>query len=752
MSRFRLPARAGCALVLTAIAQAVMAQTAPASPAAAASAPTASASSGTSLDRVTITANKREERLQEVPAAASVVQSQQLDQQNIEGVGDLTRSVATLSGSGSAVTIRGFGAGSTTATSEGSLGILVDGVSLSGAAEFPPNFFDVERVEVLEGPQGTLFGKNSTAGIINIVSKAPSTASLNGAVRADVKSRDGRTLQGMVNAPLGEHVALRVAGSVLRDPSMLHDLRQDVREEVQRKNARARLKWDVTPDVTVNLIADKSINESEGPFAFAVFSATPGSLLSTQLAACGVVVGPENTDTCGGSIAKSRTDIGGLSGQIDWNIGDYTLTSVTARRTAETNGGLTDIDSIPAAAPNFGQAQFKSYKNLSQEIRVASPDASWGNFVAGIYYFDGDLEQKIEQRYTIVHPVLGSALLGQASHTLGNVKSAALFGQGTYKINKQLSLNLGARWGDDKVTAGRTLAMVSGALAPFAPLTPVAGEKSATYTSWRLGSQYEFSRAHIGYVSFVKGYKGPAVNENAIDTSIPLIVRAEIPKVMEVGLKNVFLDGRFALNVAAYRSRITDFQATVFNPASAQFVFSNAPEARTHGLSVSFYGRPSREVTINGGAAYMVAKYGPGYFTACAAGAPAGCLRNAENDQVGGTPKFRANLSAEYAVPLGSFKAAFAGDVVYQTSQVFNPEDPIRNLGARTTVGARMSFRPLDDKWGVALYVRNLLDEFQPAYRTANILGFVAGDARSHFQQVGPESRRLFGLTVDAKF
>jgi iron complex outermembrane receptor protein len=462
-------------------------------------------------------------------------------------------------------------------------------------------------------------------------------------------------------------------------------------------------------------------------------------------------VSDENTDICGGTAAKKRNTIGGVSAQVDWALGDYTLTSVTARRKVDDEGGRIDLDSIPLPSPSFFQSTDQHYRNLSQEFRLASPDADWGNFVAGLYYFNGDINGSITQEYR--DPALfGPFLLGQTSWTSANVKDLAIFGQGTYRLTKDWSLNLGARWGRGRATASRTLALAPGAPAGFSSLAPLTGSVSDSYTSWRVGTQYEFTPSNVGYVSFVQGYKGFAVNENASDPSIPLVVRPEIPRVLEAGMKNVFLDGRFAMNVAAYYSTIKDFQAQIFNPTNSQFVFSNAPEARTHGVSLSFYGRPTTAFTVNGGAAYTIAQYGPGYFTPCGAASAPGCVRSAQHDQVAGAPRFRATLAAEYVIPVGTLKAAFAGDVVYQSKQVFNPTDPMRNFEPRTTLGARVGLRSQDDKWGVSLYVRNLLDDFQPSFRTNNILGFVTGDTRSYFQAVGADARRLFGLTFDAKF
>jgi iron complex outermembrane receptor protein len=734
----------GGALMLTAVAQAVFAQTTP-----------AASETAVPINSITITANKREERLQNVPATASVVQAQQLEQQNIDTVNNLVRAVPTVAMTAGGLSIRGFGGGALALSGEGSIGVLVDGVSLSGAGEFPPNFFDVERVEVLEGPQGTLFGKNSTAGIINIVTRAPSTRAFSGAVRTEVQTRDGRAVQGMLNVPLSETLAIRAAGSLLHDPTTMHNLWTDTRDKSTRENARVRLKWNTTSDVTVNLIADSSTNKLKGGAPFSIYRSTTDSLLTKALTACGVTISDENTDTCANTPSDSAVKIRGLSGQIDWSIGDYTLTSVTARRTAQNLVKAFEVDTVPLPNTFYEQPGDKRYRNLSQEFRIASPDADWGNYVAGIYYFDGENQYDQQPHARFLFAGVFPLHRGNVSHVTAQVKSSAIFGQGTYKVTKNFFINMGARLGQERLAAQRVATVLPGTDGPFpgaAALIPVSGKTKDTYGSWRLGSQYEFTQNNVGYINFVHGYKGPAVNDNASDPSIPLVVRPEIPQMLEAGLKNLFLNGRFGLNVSAYRTKIKDFQATVFHPATTQFVYSNAPAAHTHGISVSFYGKPTSEWTINGGLAYMIAKYGAGFRTACPASAPAGCTRDAEGDQLNGAPRFRFNLTAEYTLAVGAFKTSLAGDVVYQSKQVFNPADPARNFDPRTTLGARVAIRSQDDRLGVALYVRNLLDDFQPVTRNANYVGTIVNDVNSYIQTMGPESRRLVGLTFDAKF
>jgi iron complex outermembrane receptor protein len=728
----------GCGLMMSAIAQGVLAQTA--------SAPATEAT----LETVTITANKREERLQEVPATAAVVQSQQLDQQNILTIQDLTRALTTFDASAAGLSIRGFGGISFSLTAESSVGILVDGVSLSGAADFPPNLFDVERIEVLEGPQGTLFGKNTSAGLINIVTRAPNTTKFEGLVRLDAQNRDGKSARAALNVPINDTLAFRVSGSVGDDPRTTRNLFDGAWDSPRITNARLRVLWKATDNVRVNLSADQSETKLRGGGRWTVYQSTPGSLLTTASSACGVTVRPENTDVCSSTGQNgNKTRVGGYSAQVDWQLRDYTLTSVTAVRDVKNSIPSADYDMISLRAPDYTQPEVKTYHNVSQEFRITSLDYAWGNFVAGAYYFKGQIDQDISNVLT-----LPAFKLGTHNLVSGENVSTAMFGQGTYKFNKALSLNLGARVGREEASTARTGTLSPGAVAALTPqrLIPLTAETTDHYASWRAGAQYDFNASRMGYVTYTRGYKGPAVNHNATNPRVPPVVRPEIPTMVEAGLKNQFLDGRFAVNVSAYHMKIKDYQATVWDPTSVAFIFSNAPELTNRGAIVNFYGKPTKALTVNGGVAYMESKLGPGFLVECAMGSPAGCTRDATGDPAGGAPRVRATLAFDYGFPLASLRASLGADVVYTSEKVFDRTDPARNLPATTIVGARFGLRTADDKLGLTLYARNLFDRFNPTYRIGNLVAFATGDTRSYTQFLGPESRRVIGVSLDAKF
>lgn len=759
----RAPLAAGIAL--SAITQAVLAQTAAPAPAPAASAPAAAvapapaasepaaASTAPSaaarnsdpqkLEAVIISANKREERLQEVPATASVLQPQQMEQQRIVSIEDLQRAVPTVQGSGNGLSIRGYGATSFSPTAEGAVGIVVDGVSLGGSSETPPNLFDVERVEVLEGSQGTLFGKNASAGLINIVTVAPNMKKFGGAARVETRTRDSWAAQAALNIPAGEGLAFRVSGGVVQDPKLNHNLPDDSWDGIRRENVRARMRWLPTTDLRVDLSVDNSVNEQRGGSPIVFYKTTAGSPLDAVLAACGVQVGEENTESCASEGYKRKDESKGASAQIDWFVDDYTLTSITAIRKASTMTSSNELDGINVPVPSVVQAPlFKDFKNTSQEFRVTSPDYESGNFVVGAFYYNQDIEGGSTRRIDLPAPPPFPPgfpfVLGDTKEQSGNTRSVALFGQGTYRMTKELAFNLGARFGRENVSTTASGALLPGAIAPViaANLNPVNAELKDTYNSFKAGAQYAFTPDNMAYVLYTKGYKGPTINDVIPDPSTPVIVKPEIPKTWELGLKNSFVDGRVGLNATIYHTKATDYQTTTLVPGTLDFVFGNIPSATFKGVSLSFYGRVTSDLVINGGITRMKSETDEG-----------GSLGATGND-----PTTRATLAATYNFAVGDMRAFVGSDLTYEDRPAEDPSAPLAWAHKATIVGAQAGLRSADDMWGLTLNIRNLFDKFDPAGRSGYFLGQFVGDTGAAFQTFKPETRRVIGLALDAKF
>lgn len=745
-------ATAGFALTL--VAQAVCAQT---------GAPAADTSD--KLPEVVVSATKRLQRLQDVPVAVAVVDGEQIGRQNISEVSDLVRAAPALNTAGpfGALSIRGIGSSSFSRSSEGSVGVVVDGVALAGSSTTPPPLFDVARVEVLEGPQGMLFGRNASAGVINIVTVAPNPKKFEAIGQADIGSGENAIGRAALNLPLSDTAALRVSGAYGHQPRQLHNLPDDSWSNPRLGSVRARLLWRASDDVTVNLIADRSENSIVGGGTWSVYHATPGSKLSSALAGCGVRIAERNNTTCVNPASDSTNTGYGFSGQADVRLDDYTLTAVLAHRGVKARMPTSDADSSPVDL--LRQPQQQDTHNNSQEFRLASPSSERGDYVLGLYHFDAKLDGSVTQfgpllTYVGLPPLVRPPFpvpLGQVSSTSTQTASVAVFGQGTYRATPALGLILGARYGREKVGAQTRVKLAPGAVAPLASLAPVDGAVTDTYLSWRVGTQYDVNKDSMAYASYTRGYKGPAVNDQGGGTATaPLIVRPEVPNAAEIGLKSTLLDGRMAANVALFHNRVDDFQAQFFDPVAKAYVYSNAPSMTSKGVSVALLAR-QRNLTVNGGLSYTAATYGAGYLVPCAAGSvanpAAGCIKDAGGNQLASSPRWKATLGGEYSTPLLGRQGFIQADMVYQSRINFSASgDPFLGNAAAAIFGGRAGLRSADGKWRVSLYARNLFDTFRASTRFQTPTAEQQLDPQSYSQIAGPESRRVVGLSLEARY
>lgn len=274
-----------------------------------------------------------------------------------------------------------------------------------------------------------------------------------------------------------------------------------------------------------------------------------------------------------------------------------------------------------------------------------------------------------------------------------------------------------------------------------------------------MGAQYAFTPDTLAYASYTRGYKGPAVNDQGGGTS--LLVRPEVPHAAELGLKGSLLDGRVVASAAVFYTRIDDFQTQIFDPTTRAFVFENAPSALSKGIEFNLLGRPLKSVTLNLGAVYTKASYGPGYTVKCGQlqTAAEGCnvaalTTDAAGHQLVGSPKWKLTFSGEYATSVfGGYMGFLQADAVYRSTTHWNAAyDPSSDVAGATIVGGRLGLRTDDGNFGVSLFVRNLFDTYRAAVRFDTPITNPYLLSKSYSQGSGSESHRVIGVSVDARF
>jgi iron complex outermembrane receptor protein len=730
------------------------------------------------LTEIIVTAEKRQERLQDVPVAVDVVDSAQLARQNIYTVADLGNAIPSLNSGGltGGTAVRGVSTNGFARSSEGSVSIVLDGV-VTGRAQIS-NLFDINHVEVLSGPQGMLFGKNASAGVISIVTNAPNLNEFEAIAHVDVGDYDYQREQLTLNAPLWSNAALRVSIHHDEQSGIATDTYNGLKSEPESLGVRARLLWKPTDSLSVNLSGDFDQSGDSG-IPFATFGIVQTPALAGLLAAqCGIVASVTNTQNCAEGVTKysSRELWYGGAAQIDYTLPlDYTLTSITAKRWLGVGsfsyrglGGDTDLVSSNILSTNLAPGDVQTE---TQEFRLTSPSNQLFEFVAGLLYYHTGSTDSVAQGGTLN---LAPFLLGQVTYINVSQTSYSAYGQTTIHATDKLSFIVGGRFDDERLTdvTSQGDGAEYGFVAPFAPFQAINQEVKTNHFSWRLGADYRWTPDLMTYFTVAQGYKGPAVNDQASPPFNQLIISPEIPLDFELGLKATFLDGKAIATVDLFHNRVKDFQTAVFTPPSEAnpvpgFGQGNAPWIQTEGVELNVYGHPLPQLTLNAGVIYNHATYSPDFLVACAPEQTPGvgsCVNVGTTadpigvtqpvSQLANTPKVRFLLNGEYARPLnGAITAFVQSDFVYQSGFDFSPTpDPILHSDPSYILGGRIGVRNSDNRWGVSLFGRNLLGKTYPTLFPDPVTEFNGGGGKSYWTVPTINWYRTYGVTLDARF
>ncbi|GGL35504.1 TonB-dependent receptor [Caulobacter rhizosphaerae] len=741
-----------------------------------ASAPASQPASVDTIEELVVTAQKREQRLIEVPLSVAAVGSDQLQRQNITSISDLSRAVPSISANGS---VRGVSTNGAARSSEGAVAVVLDGVELGhpavGASQVS-SIFDVERVEVLSGPQGMLFGKNASAGVINIVTKAPNPSRFEAIGHADVGNAGFVRLQGVVNVPVSDNAALRISAHRDENEGIVRNTLTGGKPESHSTGVRGRFLWEPSSDLAINLIADYDRAGSNG-LRDVAYAIAPTAALQARLAACGIVASLSNRQNCaeGNSKVPGRDTKYGFSGQVDYQVGGFTLTSITAYRHRQTGdfdynglGGDSDFLSTDILSTNLTPERLST---ISQELRLTSPAGEKLEYVAGLFYSQTDQRDQVIQAGGLgaLPPPLR---IGRIAKLDIYSRSMAAFGQATYHVTDAFSLIAGARYTDDTLkdvsqsltnTTTPSVADYGYIYSPAFFLAPVNAKVKTDNFSWKLGAQYVWSRELNAYFTATRGYKGPAVNDQASPPLVTPVIKPEIPMYYEAGLKGAFLDGRVLGTVALFHNKVKDFQTSVYSPATATnpvagFGQGNAPNIVSKGVEVNLTGRATRELTFSAGAIYNDASYSDSFLVACAPSQVAGvgaCSAAGTTkpvSQIAGVPKWRVLLNGEYAKEISSGLTGFVqSDLTYESKQFTQATpDPMIGQPEHWLLGGRVGVRSTDGHWGLSLFGRNLLDKHYDQLSYDVLSGFNGGAGRSFW--ITPAMGRTWGATLDARF
>jgi iron complex outermembrane receptor protein len=542
-------------------------------------------------DVIVVTARKREENVQEVPVAITVVTGEMLEDQGAADISDIQASVPNLSlfeGRNQSTTLtafmRGVGQADPLWGVDPGVGLYLDDVYIARPQGALLDVFDLERIEVLRGPQGTLYGKNTIGGAIKYVSKEL-TDTRRGSISVTAGEHGTQDVKFSISGPLveGKLRGKLAIASLTRDGYGTNLFTGRDLSDKDTTAFRVGLDWLASDDVRVKFALDRTEDDAE-PKGYYRLAANPFCGLF------GITCQPlaNKFDTEGGIDPANGTDSEGYSMVIEWDISDdWLFKSITAHRESDTKNNI-DFDTTPAVIADTKTDYFDDQD--SQEFQFIYTGGDRLNGVLGFYYFDGFAGGNVPFNF------FGGAVAGV---TDGDTKteSLALFGDGSYLINERLTFNFGARFTEEDKT-GRA----------FNTLNTVPGGVAADYkdtttfssVSPRLGLDYQATDDVMWYVNASRGFKSGGYNVRAQETFFPESAQPfddEVLTVLEVGVKSLLAGDSLILNAAAFSGDYTDIQVSTFTSYDSDgdgvddsFYgdFLNAGDATLNGLEVEF--------------------------------------------------------------------------------------------------------------------------------------------------------------------
>ncbi|MCL9999414.1 MAG: TonB-dependent receptor [Erythrobacter sp.] len=736
------------------------------------------------VEEIIVTAQKVEENVQDVPIAISAVSGDRLQQAGVislENISTVVPSVTFRKGTtsaNSAIVMRGVGTITFSVAAEPSVSTVVDGVVLSRSGQAFMDLVDIQRLEVLRGPQGTLFGRNASAGLVNIVSKG-GTDTLEAEFNADWFEGEEYRLRAAISGPIGENLSARLTGFYGSYDGNITNIFGGRNEQVngyERYGVRGIMDYDDGAN-KVRLIAD--YYKADDDCCVDVTGASRGAVQDALLALPGGVALGEDQRFINNDLVTSTEDQQwSLTGTGDFDITDtHTLSIVLGYRNWE-NTENREGDFLPRAIVGAGQLHdlgVVKTEQVSAEIRLASDQSKAFHYQVGAFAWQSDNTQDFTRRNITCTTSNLAALPGGAipcnlndtvntlfpfATSRSEVRSVnyALFGQATYEITDQLSLTGGLRYTWDDLqfvhirAPGVNATTGLPATGPGVVANPAGGlianggngtntsrgETTNGNLSGRAAIQFKPTEDIMLYGSYTRGYKGPAFNvffnHTAPNNAVP--ISEELSDSFEIGVKSQFLDNRVQLNLAAFTVEYDGFQANNFIVVNGATIsnLTNAGTVKSEGFEADLIVNPIDGLNLRASAAYADARvkaFNPNPTT----NAP-----DARNGTVLPlAPKFVYTIGGDYTRELGPVTMYLNTDYRHTSTQY-------SDLGQQASTiidpygiwNASLGFSDPDDKYRVTFHARNIADE---SYVLLNI-------ENGRRLQIPRDADRYFGVSL----
>lgn len=704
------------------------------------------------LDKVTVTAQKRAELLQDVPISITVLDGDVLEKAHIHSLFDLQQKVpnfeAVQAPGFSYINIRGVGGGGRNIGWDTRVGVYLDGVYIGQTQALEQPLNDIEQVEILRGPQGHLFGRNTDAGAVSITTRAPSKE-FEASIKAGISNYNGKEVAASVSGPLSEAAQAKLfISSETRDGFIKNQLNGNDFNDLNRLGLRGQVSMQPSEKLKIDLYADYSKIDQELILGQATTTLQGQPLPGGKL--------PSYTTNIDYAPYRNA-DLFGVSANINYALDSGNkLTSITAYRDTKHKRG-NDTDNLPLDLLRIDYKEH--FKQTSQEFRLTSPDTGDLRYVAGVYLLNekastdrrATVGKDTNARFRLFVPAFGvfinlpfGAYYGVTPGSLitnnGSIETTnvALFGNIDYKLTQDLTLNLGARYTHENKKLNFNLDGSQSGRIGIATLSGANDNLTENHISPSAGLTYALNADTNLYGKFSTGFKSGGWNTDFLTTkqvAKGYKFDTETVNSFEIGIKGDALNHRVQYDLAVFDSKFKDYQ--VFQSFENTLFLRNAAKVDSRGLEASARWGVSSDLSVGANLALLSTKYNS---------FPGGGLAGADLSgmNVADTPRVTVALNASYGIPVASLYGKFvlAGDVNFRGDVVEDPAFPNTNP-SRTLANASLSYIHYNGKWSANLWVRNLTDK---EFFIANVTDILGNTSQT------PGTPRTYGITAKYDF
>ena len=664
-------------------------------------------------DDIVITAQRREERLKDVPITITAISGAQITQSGIGGSRELAALTpgVTIQTTGAAaqVTIRGIGNTVVGGNSESPVALYIDGVYISSQYAAVFDLANIDSIQVLKGPQGTLFGRNATGGALLVTTTRPADH-FTGSLTASYARFNDVRVSGYISGPITDSLRFDIAGSYHDDNGYTRDVLRNTRLSTYRDSSvRGKLEFAPDADTSVMLIGDYSTIRDNTAISI-------GPIPGTRTSTAGAFVPANPYELALTFDPYGTTKGGGASLAVRHNFGGFTVKSITAYRYGNAFS-TTDQDRVAAAVSRIDQRI--TQKTLSQEVTVASSGSGPLNWIVGAFYF-GDT--------TPTYTLSNLALVVDARL---RTDAYAGFGELNYALTDRLKLTAGVRYSYEQ----------KGALTRRATGTPLIAYRTTTADAWtpRFAAVYALNDASNIYASFSKGFKS-GLFAATVFNGAP--VDPETISAYEVGYK--LANGPLSFNLSSFYYDYKNLQVTTRTPSGLQTLL-NAANAKIYGVDADFTARLAPGLQIRLAGAYTHSEYknfvtAPVYNPAIAGGNVL-TTGDVSGNPLVRTPRFTANATARYETVVGAGKVDASADYYYNSGFSWTFDNNYRQA-SYSLVNAQIGYSPDGEHWRLAVFGKNLTD-------TNYAMGVSVSGLATGIAYARP---RTYGVSMNYKF